>query len=129
VEAFEAEPERSPEREVVEPDEPVDGEALIAVVPRRGADKASQQSAAAVLDSKDAGAVHRAAHRDTTVPEPIVHRLEERLREPVDRHVQETARTTSPERVDRPTAEAVREKPMSSRGRNGLIVGQRPKER
>jgi hypothetical protein len=97
VEALEAEPERGPEREVVEANEPVDGEAGIAVVPWRGTDEASQEPAAGVLDGEDARAVQHAANRGTTVPDPIVHRLEERLREPVDRHIEKAARTTPPE--------------------------------
>jgi hypothetical protein len=51
------------------------------------------------------------------IADPVVYRLEERLREPVDGHVQKTARPTSTgvrgdeQRVHRPARETVDEKP------------------
>jgi hypothetical protein len=85
VEAFQAETVRRPERQVVEPNEPVDAEAGIAVIPRSAAREPAQEPAARVLDSEDTDAVHGRAKHERTAPDPIVHRLEERLREPIHR--------------------------------------------
>jgi hypothetical protein len=53
------------------------------------------------------------------VPDSIVDRLEERLGEPVDRHVQEAARAPAPgvsedeERIDRPADQAIGEETLA----------------
>ncbi len=88
VQTFEGEAVHAPEREVVEPDESADTEASPAVVPRDVAEESAQKPAARVLDTEDAGAVERGAKRERTVSDPVVHRFEERLGEPVYRHVQ-----------------------------------------
>jgi hypothetical protein len=96
VEAFQAETVRCPKRKVVEPNEPVDAEAGTAIVPRGAADEPAQQPAARILDAEDTGAVHGRAEHERASPDPVVERLEERLREPVDRQVEEAARATTP---------------------------------
>ena len=115
MQALEGEPVRAPQREVVEPDERVDREARVGVVPRRRAEESTQRPAARVLDDQDPGAVGGASLDRAPVPQTIVQRLEERLREPVDRHVEEAARSTptgtrrDEDRIDRPAREAVDE--------------------
>ena len=96
MEAFQAETVRRPERKVVEPNEPVDAEASIAVVPRDAADEPAQQPAARILDAEHTYAVHGRAEHERASPDPVVERLEERLREPVDRQVEEAARAATP---------------------------------
>ncbi len=115
MEKFKAKAERSPQREVVDPDEPVDARAGAAVVPRDVADEPAEKPAAGVLETEDAGAVERGAEREGTLPEPLMRRLEEHFREPGDGHVQEAARAATAgvgedeERVNRPACEAVGE--------------------
>jgi hypothetical protein len=122
VQTFEAESVRGPEREVVEPDEPVDAKTGAAVVPRGVADEFAEKPAARVLDTEDACAVERGAERQWTLPNPVMYGLEERLRKAVDGHVQEAARAAPPrvnadeERVNRPAGEAVDEKARSGSG-------------
>jgi hypothetical protein len=72
-----AKTKRSPQCEVVEPDEPTDAKAGVAVVPRDVADEPAEKPAARVLDSEDAGAVEGGAKREGTLPEPVMRRLEE----------------------------------------------------
>lgn len=91
VQALETKAERCPQREVVDADEPVDAEASIAVVPRHVADEPAEEEAAGVFGAEDAGPVHRRAKGERTVSDSVMHRLEERLGEPVDKHVQEAA--------------------------------------
>ena len=122
VEAFQAETIRGPEWEVVETDKPVDAEAGAVIVPGDAAGEPAEEPAAGELDAKDAGAVHRRTERQRPLPDPVVHRLEERLREAVDRHVEE-AGTTTPrvhrheQRVERPTGEAVGEEALTRPGK------------
>lgn len=77
VEDFKAKTERSPQWEVVDPDEPIDAKAGASVVPRDVADEPAEKPAAPVLDSEDAGAVERGAEHERTLPEPVMRRLEE----------------------------------------------------
>ncbi len=116
MQTFEPDSVRGPEREVVEPDEPVDAKAGAAVVPREVPHEPAEKPTARVLDPEDAGTVERGAERDGALPNPVMYGLEERLREPVDGHVQETARSASAcvnankDGVDRPPDEAIGEK-------------------
>ena len=113
VDALETEAEGSPERQVVEPDEPVDAEPRIAVVPGRRAEEPAEDAAARVLDAEDADPVDGGTHCRSTVPHPIVHGLEQRLRQSVHGDVHETARTSparvqpDEERIDRPARQSV----------------------
>jgi len=115
VQTFKAETVRRPQREVVDPNEPLDAKAGMSVVPRDVADEPTEKPAARVLDTDDAGAVERGAERDRTLSEPVMHRLEEQFREPIDGHIQEAARAApagageDEERVNRPAGEAVGE--------------------
>ena len=68
MQTFKAETVRRPQREVVDPNEPVDAKAGAAVVPRDVADKPTEKPAARVLDTEDAGAVERGAERERTLP-------------------------------------------------------------
>ena len=94
MKTFEAEPVRGPEREVVEPDEPIDRTAGVAVIPGGVAGEPAKNPPARVLDSEDADAVESSTKREGTLPNPVVYRLEERLREPVHGHVQQAARAS-----------------------------------
>lgn len=116
---LEAEPECGPHREVVQPNEPVDPQARPAVVPRGGAKEPPEEAAACVLDAEGADAVGHGAKRERPMPNAVVKRLEQRLREPVHGNVQEAARAASPrvqpdvERVDRPAGEPVDEEALT----------------
>ena len=68
MQTFEREAVRGPERQVVEPHEPVDAEPRAAVIPRDVADQPAQEPAARVLDSEGAGAVHRGAEHERVLP-------------------------------------------------------------
>jgi hypothetical protein len=122
VEVFETKAERSPQREVVEADETVDAEAGAIVVPRHVADEPAEDVATDILDAEDPDRIDRRAERQRTMSDPVVHRLEERLREPVNGHVEEAARTAASgvredeERVDRPAGEAVGKESRAARG-------------
>lgn len=119
VQALEAEAEGSPEREVVEPDEPADPKPRLAVVPRGRSEDAAEDAATRVLDTEDADSVDRRPVRKRSVPYPVVHGLEQRLREPVDGDVQKVARAQparvrpDEQRVDSPSRQSVHEEALN----------------
>ena len=122
MEALEGQPVRGPEGQVVEPDEAVDAETRVAVVPGDRAGQPTERPAARVLDAEDPDGVRRRASDDRAMPKHVVHGLEEGLREPVHGHVEEAARTAPPGvradegRVDRPPEDAVGEEPERGSG-------------
>jgi len=126
VDALEAEPEGSPEREVVEPDQPVDREAGASVVPGRPPEEPAKQPAAHVLDAEDPDSVRGGTDGDRPVPKTIVHRLEQRLREAVDGDVEGVARTPPTgvgehvQGVEGPAREPVREETEERRLHDAL---------
>lgn len=139
VQALETEAEECPERQVVQPDESVDPEPCSAVVPRRLPEKPPQDTTAHIFDAEDAEAIGAPAHRERSIAQSIMERLEQGLCQAVHRDVQKAARTTPPrvqpdvERIDGPPRQPVDEEALArlqgaspsgarSRGHRNLVV-------
>lgn len=131
MEVFKAKAEDRPEWHVVEPDQSAtDPESCLAVVPGGRAEETAEEVAARVLDTEGADSIHRSAERSWPMPQPVVYGLEQRLREPVERDVQETARAPparvqpDEERIDRPTRQPVHEETLA-RGQAATLLARR----